>query len=240
MIEDFDKAHAYQAYYLKIWADRYAFPVEIKCGADLIRPERIAVTSNYSIRECFPNPQDYGPLERRFKQIHKSTPWDATVDDLLVQDVILNNQLPKKVKSHKPVMKKRKYDQPAVAKKPWTSKKGKIVPNTEKQLVIEDLAKTQEITPTGLPAPDALADAFDAALDDIAKEKEIIELMDSDNDCDDMEILESLGLENCENCGSNIAICDCFEEEEDDVIDEDYREEDDYSYDDESDDLFDI
>lgn len=219
--------------------------MEIKCGADNIRPERIAVTSNYSIRECFPNPQDYEPLERRFKQIHKSTPWDATVDDLLVQDVILNNQLPKKVKSHKPAMKKRKYDQPAVAKKPWISKKGKIVPNNQTQLVIEDLTKTQEITPTGIAEPDILADAFDAALDEIAKEKEVIELMDSDNDCDDMEILETLGLENCENCGSNIAICDCFEEEDensdDDYFNNDnYRDEEDYSYDDESDDLFDI
>ena len=78
---------------MKIWGDRYAFPVEIKNGADLIRPERIAVTSNYSIRECFPNRQDYEPLERRFKQIHKTTPWDATVTDVLVNEPIPNNAI---------------------------------------------------------------------------------------------------------------------------------------------------
>ena len=41
----------------------------------LIRPTRVVITSNYSIRECYPEPQDYEPLERRFKVIHYTEPF---------------------------------------------------------------------------------------------------------------------------------------------------------------------
>lgn len=241
MIEDFDQSHAYQAYYLKIWADRYAFPVEVKNGADYIRPAVIIVTSNYSIRDCFPKPQDYEPLERRFRQINKTTPWDATVNDLTIQEDILNNQAPKKLKVAKPALKKRKFDQPAVAKKPWTSKKGKIVPNTTTQLTVDNLTKTQEITPIGLPTAEDLAEM---RAQENAKEKEVIELISEEEEdieeCEDMDILEQLGCENCDNCGQNIAVCDCYEEEDDAFQDSDYLDTDNYSYDEDSDDLFDI
>lgn len=53
---------------IKVWADRYPFPGEIKGGRiEGMRPEKIIVLSNYSIRECFPAKQDYEPLERRFR-----------------------------------------------------------------------------------------------------------------------------------------------------------------------------
>lgn len=109
-------------------------------------------------------------------------------------------------------------------------------------MVIEDLAKTQEITPDGLPfTADAIAakERNDAAA--IAKEKEVIELIDSEESdsegCDDMDILEQLGCDNCENCGNNIALCNCYES--DLIDDESYLDTDDYS-EEESDDLFDI
>jgi len=147
-------------------------------------------------------------------------------------------------------IKKRKYDQPAVAKKPWTSKKGKIVPNTTTQMVIEDLAKTQEITPNGLPEmiPEMIQSIEKQAELDAAaftKEKEVIDLIDSEESdsegCDDMDVLEKLSCENCENCGDNIALCNCYDNCDDiDFHDsESYLDTDDYS-EEESDDLFDI
>ena len=65
VIEEWEPKNECTASKLKIWADRYPFSGEIKGGTlQKIRPKKIIVTSNYSIRECFPNPQDYGPLER--------------------------------------------------------------------------------------------------------------------------------------------------------------------------------
>lgn len=69
IIEEADpKTMEHMASRMKQWADRYPFPGEIKGGRlEGLRPMKVIVTSNYSIRECFPNPQDYEPLERRFK-----------------------------------------------------------------------------------------------------------------------------------------------------------------------------
>lgn len=56
---------------LKIWADRYPFPAEIKGGTlGAIRPKKIIILSNYKIEECFPLTQDADPIRRRFKQRH--------------------------------------------------------------------------------------------------------------------------------------------------------------------------
>eukprot|EP00833_Pecoramyces_ruminatium_P016561 jgi/Orpsp1_1/1190593/evm.model.d7180000079986.1 len=55
---------------IKIWCDQYAFPVEVKQGSfKAIHPKFIIFTSNFTIRECFPDPRDYQPLERRIKEI---------------------------------------------------------------------------------------------------------------------------------------------------------------------------
>lgn len=55
-------------YYLKIWSDHYPFIAERKGGSRSIRPKRIIVTSNYTIREIFTDPKIRDPLLRRFKE----------------------------------------------------------------------------------------------------------------------------------------------------------------------------
>jgi len=67
LLEDLDKTHAYMGYHLKIWADRYAFPAEIKGGSMVIRPKRIIVTSNYSPEEIWEDKNTLEPILRRFK-----------------------------------------------------------------------------------------------------------------------------------------------------------------------------
>lgn len=54
--------------YLKIWSDRYPFNAEVKGSSDKIRPQKIIITSNYSMEECFEG-EDLNALKRRFKQI---------------------------------------------------------------------------------------------------------------------------------------------------------------------------
>ncbi|QNG41149.1 replication-associated protein [Antarctic virus 5_I_KPSTAsw018Ch] len=69
-IEEWSPKNECTASQLKIWADRYPFPGQIKNGTlHGIRPAKVIVTSNYTIEECFPRLEDYEPLKRRFKQI---------------------------------------------------------------------------------------------------------------------------------------------------------------------------
>jgi len=71
VIEEWSPKNECSASNLKIWADRYPFTGEVK-GSSIqkIRPKKIIVTSNYTIKECFPNEQDWEPLMRRFKMVH--------------------------------------------------------------------------------------------------------------------------------------------------------------------------
>lgn len=67
LLDDFDKAHHYMDYHLKIWVDLYSFIAEDKGGAMTIRPRRIVVTSNYHPCEIWSsNPNSLEPIIRRF------------------------------------------------------------------------------------------------------------------------------------------------------------------------------
>jgi len=53
---------------LKVWADRYPFPGEIKGGRlEGIRPRKVIVTSNFTPHECFPDKNNLEPILRRFR-----------------------------------------------------------------------------------------------------------------------------------------------------------------------------
>ena len=71
-IEEADpKKCEHMGHFFKRWADHNPFGCEIKNGhLTKVRPKKIIVTSNYTIKECFPNQCDWEPLERRFKQVH--------------------------------------------------------------------------------------------------------------------------------------------------------------------------
>lgn len=76
LIEDFDKAHHVLGHHLKIWADRYAFPAEVKGGKVNLRPKKIVVTSNYPPDEVWAHePGTLGPILRRFKVVHFECPF---------------------------------------------------------------------------------------------------------------------------------------------------------------------
>ena len=60
----------YLGWYMKRWADIYAFPMETKGGGKLIRPKHIVVTSQYLIEECFQDQRTVDAVKRRFRVKH--------------------------------------------------------------------------------------------------------------------------------------------------------------------------
>lgn len=79
IIEELDpKCCEYMTQAIKIWTDQYTFPVEVKQGGfKAIRPKFFIFTSNYSMKECFPNKIDLDPLKRRIKEYHITTKFDS-------------------------------------------------------------------------------------------------------------------------------------------------------------------
>lgn len=71
LMEDFDKNHHVLGHHLKIWADRYAFPAEVKGSKVNLRPRKIIVTSNYHPKDIWGDqPQTLEPILRRFNVTH--------------------------------------------------------------------------------------------------------------------------------------------------------------------------
>lgn len=81
LLDDFDPKHGeYLDYFLKIWADHYAFNAEVKGGMLRIRPKTVVVTSQYNIEACFKDPEAVAAIKRRFKIKRWSTLFNDFVD----------------------------------------------------------------------------------------------------------------------------------------------------------------
>ena len=76
VLDDFDPRHAeHLSYYLKIWADHYAFNAEVKGGMIRVRPKTVIVTSQYAIEDCFKETAERDAIARRFR-VYQIAPLD--------------------------------------------------------------------------------------------------------------------------------------------------------------------
>lgn len=67
IVDDVDPTHqSWIGAFLKEWSDHYRFNAEIKNAGVVIRPKILIVTSQYSIADCFTDPETVSALTRRF------------------------------------------------------------------------------------------------------------------------------------------------------------------------------
>ncbi len=96
LIDDFDKNHKVLGHHLKRWGDRYSFPAEQKGTTVQIRPQRIIVTSNYSIEDIFYEDEALiGALKRRYKQtqmIQAFAPQIPLGNQALYDDISIHDE----------------------------------------------------------------------------------------------------------------------------------------------------
>lgn len=250
LIEDMDTSHNYQGYYLKIWADEYAFPVEVKNSGDWIRPKVIIVTSNYPIEQVFPDPSIHKPLLERFKVIHKTVRWNANVftelmpvdDSFEEEEKVPNNakaRVPKGFTA-KPLKKKfRRYDKPL--KKPALYRQdadGDIVPNHQKQPLVS-LALQEAQLIAAQPDTQPVINIIDSdSEDEVPNPYNEIPFDEVTGD----PLFISGAYDQCEHCNAHIIDCICMESEGEKLNVRDYNSDSDYfpSDDECSEDLFDI
>lgn len=75
-------AGKYIGHFLKKWADRYAFDCEVKGSKLIIRPQRIVVTSNYSIEDVFMHDNTMmQAIKRRFVVIYKDQVYEKNAQE---------------------------------------------------------------------------------------------------------------------------------------------------------------
>lgn len=78
LIDEVAPEHSgFMAPFLKTWVDRWKFSAEFKGGRSVIRPQRIIVTSNYSIDECFSG-VDLEALKSRFEVVEMTTVYNIS------------------------------------------------------------------------------------------------------------------------------------------------------------------
>lgn len=70
IIDDFDKYQVSQGGDMKRWLDIYPFQAQYKGGSELIRPEKIVVTSNYHPKDIWEDPITIKAITRRVLLTH--------------------------------------------------------------------------------------------------------------------------------------------------------------------------
>lgn len=79
IIDDMDPCHRVLTQELKEWAHHYPFPAETKGGEKCIRPEKIIVTSNYSIDQIWEDSVTRAAMKRRFEEEYIGPPILAPI-----------------------------------------------------------------------------------------------------------------------------------------------------------------
>lgn len=158
VIEDLSPDHSWMINLLKLWTDVYPFPAEVKQGnLPMIRPEKLIITSNYSMAECFANVDsrsiDIKAIMRRFQRKYFPHPYagDGQPISFLVTDAD-----EKEIEAAKPptIPKTEGYVTPNL------DKRGKVILETPEiaptipkrnRVVIEEEDEDEEEVPPGLP-----------------------------------------------------------------------------------------
>lgn len=65
MIDDVDKECKHMEWYYKQWLDRYPIHVESKGGMNMINPELVIITSQYSIEQIWEDKETRDAISRR-------------------------------------------------------------------------------------------------------------------------------------------------------------------------------
>lgn len=109
ILEDFDEGYVQaMQYFLKIWADKWKFPVEYKNYTKMIRPKKFVITSQFSPEQLFQG-KYLDAIQRRFKV--RNIIRILRHDDLISKKrkSTINNKPvePKKLKKHDEISMKK-------------------------------------------------------------------------------------------------------------------------------------